>query len=350
MKIEKIQALRGPNIWSIRRKKLIQMRLDLEEMENYPTNKIDGFRERIEKLMPSLITHRCSEGVEGGFFHRVETGTWMGHVIEHIALEIQTLAGMDVGFGRTRETKTPGVYNVVFNYLEENAGIYAAEEAVKIAEALVKGKDYDLNACIHKLKEIRERVRLGPSTGSIVEEAASRRIPWIRLGTNSLVQLGYGVNQQRFQATITGKTSSIAVDIACNKELTKRMLHDAAIPVPIGDLVVDEEGLNTVIRKIGYPVVLKPLDGNHGKGSSINVNDWESAKTGLEHAQKYSRKVIVEKYITGYDFRVLVINNKMVAAARRVPAHVVGDGELNLQQLIDKEIKTREGGTAMKMC
>ncbi len=344
MKIEKIQALRGPNIWSIRRKKLIQMRLDLEEMENYPTNKIEGFRERIEKLIPSLITHRCSEGVEGGFFHRVETGTWMGHVIEHIALEIQTLAGMDVGFGRTRETKTPGVYNVVFNYLEENAGIYAAEESVKIAEALIEGKDYDMNACIHKLKEIRERVRLGPSTGSIVEEAASRKIPWIRLGTNSLVQLGYGVNQQRFQATITGKTSSIAVDIACNKELTKRMLHDAAIPVPIGDLVVDEEGLNAVIRKIGYPVVLKPLDGNHGKGSSINVTEWEAAKIGLEHAQKYSRKVIVEKYITGYDFRILVINNKMVAAARRVPAHVVGDGELNLQQLIEKENKDPRRG------
>ena len=337
MKIEKIQALRGPNIWSIRRKKLIQMRLDLEEMENYPTNKIDGFRERIEKLIPSLITHRCSEGVEGGFFHRVETGTWMGHVIEHIALEIQTLAGMDVGFGRTRETKTPGVYNVVFNYIEENAGIYAAEEAVKIAQILIDGGEYDMNACIHRLKEIRERVRLGPSTGSIVEEAVSRRIPWIRLGTNSLVQLGYGVNQQRFQATITGKTSSIAVDIACNKELTKKMLHDAAIPVPIGDLIVDEDGLNTVIRKIGYPIVLKPLDGNHGKGSSINVNDWEAAKTGLEHAQKYSRKVIVEKYITGFDFRVLVINHKMVAAARRVPAHVVGDGELNLQELIDKE-------------
>ncbi|WP_042721512.1 cyanophycin synthetase, partial [Flavobacterium sp. B17] len=344
MKIEKIQALRGPNIWSISRKKLIQMRLDLEEMENFPTNKIDGFRERIEKLMPSLFSHRCSEGVEGGFFHRIETGTWMGHVIEHIALEIQTLAGMDVGFGRTRETKTPGVYNVVFNYIEENAGIFAAEESVRIAETLIRGEDYDLNACIQKLKEIRERVRLGPSTGSIVEEAVSRKIPWIRLGTNSLVQLGYGVNQQRFQATITGKTSSIAVDIACNKELTKRMLHDAAIPVPIGDLILDEEGLDSVVRKIGYPVVIKPLDGNHGKGSSINVTDWESAKTGLEHAQKYSKKVIVEKYITGYDFRVLVINNKMVAAARRVPAHVVGDGELNLEQLIEKENKDPRRG------
>ncbi|VXB25548.1 cyanophycin synthetase [Chryseobacterium scophthalmum] len=344
MKIEKIQALRGPNIWSIRRKKLIQMRLDLEEMEDFPTNKIEGFRERIEHLIPSLISHRCSEGTRGGFFHRIETGTWMGHVIEHIALEIQTLAGMETGFGRTRETKSPGVYNVVFDYIEENAGIYAAEQAVEIALALIENKEYDINACIQKLKEIRERVRLGPSTGSIVEEAVSRKIPWIRLGSNSLVQLGYGVNQQRFQATITGNTSSIAVDIACNKELTKRMLHDAAIPVPMGDLIVDEEELQSVIKKIGYPIVIKPLDGNHGKGSSINVNDWVSSVTGLEYAQKYSKKVIVEKYITGYDFRVLVINNKMVAAARRVPAHVVGDGESNLEQLIEKENKDPRRG------
>ncbi|WP_404985692.1 cyanophycin synthetase [Chryseobacterium sp. M5] len=344
MKIEKIQALRGPNIWSIRRKKLIQMRLDLEEMEDFPTNKIEGFRERIEHLIPSLISHRCSEGTRGGFFHRIETGTWMGHVIEHIALEIQTLAGMDTGFGRTRETKSPGVYNVVFDYIEENAGIYAAEQAVEIALALIENKEYDINACIQKLKEIRERVRLGPSTGSIVEEAVSRKIPWIRLGSNSLVQLGYGVNQQRFQATITGNTSSIAVDIACNKELTKRMLHDAAIPVPMGDLIVDEEELQSVIKKIGYPIVIKPLNGNHGKGSSINVNDWVSSVTGLEYAQKYSKKVIVEKYITGYDFRVLVINNKMVAAARRVPAHVVGDGESNLEQLIEKENKDPRRG------
>lgn len=337
MKIEKIQVLRGPNIWSITRKKLIQMRLDLEETEHFPTNKIDGFRERIELLLPSLLSHRCSEGCEGGFFKRVEMGTWMGHVIEHIALEIQTLAGMDVGFGRTRETKTPGVYNVVFNYREEQAGIFAAEESVKIAEALMAGTEYDIEKCIHNLKELRERERLGPSTGSIVEEAVSRRIPWIRLGKNSLVQLGYGINQQRFQATITGNTSSIAVDIACNKELTKKMLEDAAIPVPSGSLVVDEEGLDHAIRKIGYPIVIKPLDGNHGKGASINVNDFETAVVGLTHAQQYSKKVIVEKYITGFDFRVLVINHKMVAAARRVPAHVVGDGELNIQELIDKE-------------
>ncbi|WP_313031839.1 cyanophycin synthetase [Soonwooa sp.] len=337
MRIEKIQVLRGPNIWSIRRKKLIQMRLNLEELEEFPTNKIDGFRERIEALLPSMHAHRCSEGEAGGFFKRVEMGTWMGHVIEHIALEIQHLAGMSVGFGRTRETKTPGTYNVVFDYVEEKVGVFAAEESVKIAQSLIDNTNYNIADCVQKLKEIREQERLGPSTGSIVEEAVSRDIPWIRLGRNSLVQLGYGVNQQRFQATITGNTSSIAVDIACNKELTKKMLDDAAIPVPTGGLVSDVMQLESVIKKIGYPIVIKPLDGNHGRGQTINVTDWETAKIGLEHAQNVSRRVIVEKYVTGFDFRVLVINHKMVAAARRVPAHIIGDGENNIQYLIDLE-------------
>jgi len=336
MKILKIQALRGPNLWSIQRKRLIQMRLDLEEAEQTPTNKIEGFRERIEAMFPSMIEHRCSEGCRGGFFLRVERGTWMGHVIEHIALEIQTLAGMDTGFGRTRETKTPGIYNVVFSYTEENVGLFAAESAVRIAEALMEGTDYDVEADIQKMREIRERVRLGPSTGSIVEEAVSRDIPWIRLGTNSLVQLGYGINQMRFQATITCKTSSIAVDIACDKEQTKQMLDLASIPVASGDICVDEEDLEDTIKKIGYPIVLKPLDGNHGKGASINVTNWEDAVEGLEHAKKYSRRVIVEKYITGFDFRILVINNKLVAAAKRVPAHVVGNGKNTIQELIDE--------------
>ena len=335
MKILKIQALRGPNLWSIRRTKLIQMRLDLEELEERPTDKIEGFRERIESLLPSLIEHRCSEGCYGGFFQRVDRGTWMGHVIEHIALEIQTLAGMDVGFGRTRETKTPGVYNVVFNYLEEKVGVYAAKAAVRIAEALILGEDYDLSEDIQNMKEIREDVRLGPSTGSIVEEAVSRGIPFLRLGRNSLIQLGAGVNQMRFQATITCKTSNIAVDIACNKEQTKKMLDDASIPVAKGDICYDEEDLQETIDEIGYPIVLKPLDGNHGKGASINVTNWEDAVKGLKHAKEYSRRVIVEKFITGFDFRVLVINNEVVAAAQRVPAHVIGNGKNTIQELID---------------
>ncbi|RZJ63853.1 MAG: cyanophycin synthetase, partial [Flavobacterium sp.] len=344
MKILKVQALKGPNIWSVYRKKLIQMRLDLEEMEDFPTNKIDGFRERIEAMLPSLVTHRCSEAEHGGLFKRIEMGTWMGHVIEHIALEIQTLAGMETGYGRTRETKTPGTYNVVFSYVEESVGMFAAESAVNIAEALIKGEDYDVAADIQTMREIRERDRLGPSTGSIVEEAVSRDIPWIRLGSNSLVQLGYGINQVRFQATITNKTSHIAVDIACNKEATKKMLMAASVPVASGGICTDETELAAIIEQIGFPIVTKPLDGNHGKGASINLKTMEAAKEGLEFAKQFSNRVIVEKFITGFDFRVLVIDNKVVAAAQRVPAHVIGNGQDSIQTLIDTENENPKRG------
>jgi len=182
MEILEIKVLKGPNYWSIRRPKLIQMKLDLQEMEQKPTNQVPGFRERLEKLLPTLYEHRCSEGEPGGFFHRVEEGTWMGHVIEHIALEIQTLAGMDTGFGRTRSTgEKEGVYYVIFDYIEEDAGVYAARASVKIVQALVNGETYDLDADIQHMREIREETRLGPSTGCIVDEAAKRGIPFIWL-------------------------------------------------------------------------------------------------------------------------------------------------------------------------
>jgi len=337
MKILGIQVLRGPNVWSITRKKLIQMRLDLEELEQQPTNLISGFSERIQLLLPSLFTHRCSIGEPGGLFKRIEDGTWMGHVIEHIALEIQTLAGMDTGFGRTRQTKTEGIYNVVFSYLEEKAGVYAAEAAVKIAEALISGEPYDLEQDIQRLRELREQERLGPSTGSIVDEAISRKIPWIRLNKSSLVQLGYGKNQVRFRATMTERTNSIAVDIACNKEETKRLLQDAAIPVAKGVTISDPDGVKDAVRHVGFPLVFKPLDGNHGKGATINVQTLEEAIAAFEYAQRYSRRVIIERFITGYDFRILVIDHKMVAAALRVPAHVTGNGVNTVQELIDIE-------------
>ncbi|RZK38375.1 MAG: cyanophycin synthetase [Pedobacter sp.] len=337
MKILGIQVLRGPNIWSINRKKLIQMRLDLEELEQRPTNVIEGFRERIEKLIPSLQTHRCSKAAPGGFLERIEEGTWMGHVIEHIALEIQTLAGMDTGFGRTRQTKTEGIYNVVFSYLEEKAGVYAAEAAVNIAEALINDKEYDLEHDIQRMRELRESERLGPSTGSIVDEAIARDIPWIRLNKSSLVQLGYGKNQVRFRATMTERTSSIAVDIAGNKDETKRLLNDAAIPVAKGVTASTLDDVHDAIKRVGFPLVFKPLDGNHGKGATINVKTEEEAIAAFHYAKEYSRRIIVEKFITGHDFRVLVIDHKMVAAALRVPAHIKGDGKSTVQQLIDKE-------------
>jgi cyanophycin synthetase len=337
MKIENIQVLRGPNIWSVNRMKLIQMRLNLEEMEHKPSNKINGFLEMLEKLMPTLYTHRCSPGVPGGFFQRVIAGTWMGHVVEHIALEIQSLAGMDTGYGRTRETKTTGVYNVVFTYLEEKVGIYAAEAAVRITEALIHGKDYNLEYDIQQMREIRENTRLGPSTGSIVEEAIARDIPWIRLNNQSLVQLGYGKNQVRFRATMTEKTSCIAVDIASNKDETKRLLMEQAIPVAKGITISSVEQVDDAIRRVGFPLVFKPLDGNHGRGISINIKTKREAVAAYEHAAHISRKVVVEKFVTGYDFRVLVIDNKMVAAALRDPANVSGDGHSTIQQLIDLE-------------
>jgi cyanophycin synthetase len=335
MKILDIKVMKGPNYWSIRRHKLIQMRLDLEDMEQRPTNKIEGFRHRLEKMFPSMYGHRCSIGEPGGFFQRVDEGTWMGHVIEHIALELQTLAGMMCGFGRTRETSKPGVYNVVFSYMEEKAGIFAARASVRIAEALIDGRDYDLAADIQQLREIREDERLGPSTGCIVDEAAARGIPYIRLNRHSLVQLGYGVNQRRIRATIASTTGSIAVDIACDKEETKNLLGAAEIPVPKGRIVYSEEGLKDAIDSIKYPIVTKPVDGNHGKGATTNITDWEGACIGLAAAKKYSRGVIVEKFITGLDHRVLVINYKFVAAAIRKPAAVKGDGKHTIKELID---------------
>ncbi|WP_407522468.1 cyanophycin synthetase [Lacibacter sp. MH-610] len=346
MQILELKVLRGPNYWSIRRPKLIQMKLDLEELEERPTNHIHGFRERLEKMFPSMYSHRCSVGAPGGFFQRVEEGTWMGHVIEHIALEMQTLAGMDTGFGRTRtpEGEKPGVYYVVFSYMEEDAGLYAARAAVRVAQALVDGTDYDLSEDIQKLREIREDTRLGPSTGCIVDEAAKRGIPYIRLNKQSLVQLGYGVNQKRIRATIASTTSNIAVDIACDKEETKLLLEAAEIPVPRGTVIRTEVGLDEAIMKFGYPLVIKPIDGNHGKGNTTNIINKEQALKAFEAAKAYSRSVIVERFITGYDFRCLVINNKFICAALRTPASVVGDGEHDLNWLIEETNKDPRRG------
>lgn len=335
MKILKTQVLRGPNVWSNYRSKLIQMRLDIGELENYPTNKIDGFRERLQSLIPSLVEHECSEGCRGGFFKRVEEGTWMGHVTEHIALELQTLAGMNTGYGRTRSTADKGVYNVVFAYEDEEAGLYTAKAAVAIAEALINNEHYDLQADITKLKDICKYNCLGPSTKSIVDEAVKRGIPYTRLGTDSMIQLGYGANQMRFQATTTCKTNILAVGLASDKNRTKQMLSSAAIPVPKGAVCTDEESLKTIVDTIGYPLVLKPLDGNHGRGATINIINWEQAVEALDTAQVHSRKVIAEQFVQGHDFRVLVIDNKFVAAAKRVPAHVVGNGVDTIATLVD---------------
>ncbi len=344
MKIVEIKVLRGPNYWSVRRSRLIQMKLDLEEMEELPTNKVEDFKVNLEKLLPGLYDHRCSEGLPGGFLSRVEEGTWMGHVIEHVALELQTLAGMDMGFGRTRTTGKHGEYFVVFDYMEEEAGVYAAKSAFNLVQALIDNSDYNLEEEIQHLRVIREETRLGPSTGSIVEEAVKRGIPYIRLNKHSLVQLGYGIHQQRIRATIAGTTSSIAVDIAGDKEETKNLLGAAEVPVPKGIILYGDETVQRAVDTVGYPFVIKPINGNHGKGATTNITTFEQAEKALEAARNFGRDVICEKYITGFDFRVLVINFKFICAALRTPASVRGDGVHTIQWLIEETNKDPRRG------
>lgn len=343
MKIHEIRTLRGPNYWSGYWKKLIIMRLDIGDYEEKPSDKIEGFYERMDEVLPSLHSHGCSYQEEGGFQKRVKEGTWAGHIIEHFALEMQTLAGMEAGYGRTRETGEKGIYNVVFAYTEEEVGRYAARAAVRLFLELAEDKTLDsikqtLADEIQEMRVIRERVRFGPSTGSIIEEAVSRDIPYIRLNDQSLVQLGYGVHQQRIQATTTNKTNMISTDIATNKAATKKLLGEMGVPVPKGFRIRKESELEDTIESVGYPVVIKPLDGNHGRGATVGIKNLEDALTAFHLAQSESRSkwVIVEKMLVGEDFRALCVDNKLVAIAERTPAHVVGDGVNTIQQLIDK--------------
>ncbi|RZJ31371.1 MAG: cyanophycin synthetase [Flavobacterium sp.] len=334
MKLLKTQVLSGPNIWSTYRKNLIQTRIDLEEMENFPTDKLPGFNDELKKLLPGLYLHECSEGVPGGFYERLRRGTWLGHVIEHVALEMQSMAGMTAGYGRTRETEERGIYNMVFTYEVEQAGLYALQAAFNLVDALSQNKPYDITPDIDELKRLKARYGLGPSTKSIVDEAAKRGIPWKRLG-QSRIQLGYGKNQKRFRATMTENTSAEAVDIAGDKDATKRLLASAYIPVAAGDICSDEDGLLQIIDEIGFPIVIKPLDGNQGKGATINITDVEKAKTAFKYAQSYSKYVLVESLFLGSDYRLLVVGGKFIAAAKRVPANVIGDGKSSVRELIE---------------
>ena len=337
MNIREIKILSGPNYWT--RRPCIQMVLDIGELEEKPTNKIRGFFGRLKKTLPSLYDHRCSIGSKGGFFQRVKEGTWMGHVIEHVALEFQTLAEMDTGFGRTRGTGETGVYNVVYSYIVSEAGKRAGILAVNLCQNLIDKKEFDIESAVFELKELREKYKLGPSTGSIVEESVRRGIPYIRLNRGSYVQLGYGNRQRKIRATMTDQTANIAVDFAGDKWETKEILENHGIPVPKGFVTRNFEDAKKSIDKIKFPLVVKPLDGNHGRGVTVGVSDLEHFSQAFDAAKSQSRNgyIIVEKTLKGNDYRVLVINGKMVATAHRVPAHVIGNGKNTIQELIDKE-------------
>lgn len=340
MKILKTQTLRGPNYWSINYTNLIVVRLDLEDLAERPSDTIPGFYDGLVTALPTLMEHFCSPGCRGGFLQRMQEGTMMGHIIEHVALELQTLAGMDVGFGRTRETSTPGVYQVVFEYGNEEAGRYAARAALRICESIVGTGSY-LNSEIQKdledLKDLRTAASLGPSTEALVREAEARNIPWFELDVRGMLQFGYGKYQKRAQASLTAYSNVLGVELACDKESTKQALGNAGIPVPKGSVVYSLRELEDALDYLGgYPIVVKPLDGNHGRGITLEIETWEEAEAAYEKARAVSDGVIVEHFYRGRDHRILVVNHKVIAVAERVPAHVVGNGKDTIEALIYK--------------
>jgi cyanophycin synthetase len=340
LRILETRVLRGPNYWA--REPVIRMVVDLGVLEEFPSNKVPGFTDALVELLPTLEDHACSLGRRGGFITRLRDGTWMGHVAEHIALELQNLAGTDVRHGKTRGTGEYGRYNVIFEYREEQVGIEAGRIAVALVNHLVAPGDeahvVDLGAELERLIRLAERLAFGPSTQALIDEAASRDIPYLRLDRYSLVQLGQGVHQQRIRATMTSRTAGIAVDIASDKKLTNRLLDSAGLPVPRSEVVEGEDEAVAAARRIGYPVVVKPLDGNHGRGVALDLHDEAAVRAAFPEAlrQSRSRDVVVESYITGADYRCLVIGGKLAAVAERVPASVVGDGVRTVRALVDE--------------
>jgi cyanophycin synthetase len=340
MRILKLQTLRGPNYWSIRRQNLIEMRLDLEQLDEVFSDQISGFYEGLVEALPSLVEHCCSPGYRGGFLERVKAGTLMGHIIEHVALELQTLAGMSVNFGRTRAAAAPGVYRVVFEYHNEAAGRYAARAAVRLVESLVDRGYYpttELQTDLRDLRELKAEASLGVTTEAILQEAIARNIPWVELPARCVVQLGTGIYQTRVQAAQTTNTGILGIEMAGDKEATITMLRSANIPVPKGEVIDHIDDLRAAINAIGgYPIVLKPLDGNHGRGITLNIKNLYDAEDAyiLAERESKSRAVMIERFYQGRDFRVLVVNGKVIAVAERTPAHVIGDGKSTISELV----------------
>jgi cyanophycin synthetase len=336
LKVLETQVFRGPNYWSY--EPCIRVLVDLGSLEEWPSNTLPGFNEALLGFLPGLEQHACSLGKAGGFVERLREGTWVGHVAEHIALELQRESGSHVYRGKTRGAGRTGRYNVIFGYWEERVGLAAGELSVRLVNHLVRAEPgFDFHQELEGLIRLAERRAFGPSTQALIDEAASRDIPWIRLNEASLVQLGWGMYQQRIRATMTSKTSSLAVDIASDKETTRQLLSAAGLPVPRGAVVRTAEDAVTEAARIGFPVVTKPLDGNHGRGVVLDLRTEREVRAGFRRAVAEARRgdVIVESYVTGHDYRVLVIGGHMVAVAERVPAHVVGDGAHTIGELVE---------------
>ena len=326
---------------------VIRLELDLGELEQWPTARLgDAFIDGLVAALPGLAEHGCSYREPGGFIRRMREGegTWLGHVLEHVAIELQNIAGEDVTFGKTRSVDKPGVYSVVYEYAQREEGIAAGELALRLLASLLPANlrpagsvpdEWNWEGARDEFIRYAQRRALGPSTASLVRAAEERGIPWLRLNDQSLVQLGHGKYQQRIQATVTGRTSHIAVELASDKEETNKILGALGLPVPRQELVQSEDGALRAARRLGVPVVTKPYNGNHGRGISIKLSTDDEIRAGFAAAREHSRSVIVENYVSGDDHRLLVVNGELVAATRRTPGHVVGDGTRSIAELVD---------------
>jgi cyanophycin synthetase len=344
--IQRKQVFRGPNRYAYA--KGILAIVDIGDLEEFPSDKIDDFNDTLISIIPSLDAHTCSYGVPGGFLRRLEEGTWMGHVMEHVAIEIQNLAAIDVTYGKTRQVKGDGeigrtgknsVYRVYFEFKNEETALYSLSLAKDLLNYIITPDfypEFNFTKELEKVIDVAETFAYGPTTGSIVDEANSRGIPSIRLRKKwSLVQFGWGKNQKRIWASTSTNSSYISTEIAQDKELTLQLLYDVGIPVPRGGVATSLEEAMHQADRVGFPLVTKPLDVSHGRGVYLNINDIEDLKRGYEISSEFTSSVIVERYLPGADYRVLVINNQFVAASKRVPAHVIGDGKQTVAKLIE---------------
>jgi cyanophycin synthetase len=330
--------LRGPNIWTYR--PIIEALIDLGEMEDHPSNKIDGFNDRINGWLPGLVEHHCGVGHRGGFLTRLVGGTWMGHIMEHVSIELQLLAGARAEFGKAREISKRGIYKVVFRTEHEELGRESFLAARQLVMAAANNTPFDIAGTVERLKKIADLRCLGPSTACIVDAAVERKTPFIRLTEGNLVQLGYGSKQRRIWTAETDRTSAIAETISSDKDLTKRLLTQCGIPVPEGQIVKTADEAWEAAQDIGLPVVVKPLDGNRGWGVSLDVNTEDGVRTAWTAAEKEGSEVLIERYVRGDEHRVLVVGDRVVAATRGETACITGDGTSTVEQLIDSQINT----------
>ena len=332
MEFRKILTLRGPNYWA--NFPVLEAWVDLGPLKDSPSDELPGLNERLMAWLPSMIEHRCSVGERGGFFERLRRGTYQAHILEHVTLELQALAGSPVGFGRARETSEEGVYKVAVEFEEEDFARACLLAGRELCLAAVHDRPFDVETEVRRLRAIFHEVKLGPSTGAIVAAALVRGIPYRRLNKDSLILLGQGVRQRRINTAETDRTGAIAESIAQDKELTRDLLRQVGVPVPEGRSVADADDAWTAAREIGGPVVVKPRFGNHGRGVTTNLSTREQVAVAYANAQQEASSIVVERFAPGADHRLLVIGGKLVAAARREPAQVIGDGKRTISELV----------------